>query len=69
MRWVETESKELPVYESFIYGLDMTTKTYDNFEQLRQGTQQVMHIVLKIDKHPIIHRTIQQDKEGVNTST
>ena len=24
-----------------------------------------MHIVLKIDKHPIIHSTIQQDKEGI----
>ena len=24
-----------------------------------------MHTVIKIDKHPIIHSTIQQDKEGI----
>ena len=39
MRWVETESRELPTYERFIYTLDKTPNTYDKFEQLRQGTQ------------------------------
>ena len=62
---MEIESKDLPTYESFIYALNTVTKTCDKFEQLGQGTQQVVHIVLKIDKHPIIHSTIQQDKEGI----
>ena len=34
MRRVETESRELPTYESFIYTLDMAPKTCDNSEQL-----------------------------------
>ena len=34
VQWVETESRELPTYEKFIYTLDMVTKTCDNSEQL-----------------------------------
>ena len=62
MRRVETKSRELPTYENFIYPLDMEPKTWDNSEQLRQGTQQVTHTVPNADKHPIIHSTIQQDR-------
>ena len=65
MQRVETESRELPTYECFIYTLDMEPNTYDNSEQLRQGTQQVTHTVLNADKHPTIHNTIQQDKGGI----
>ena len=32
VQWVETESRELPAYESFIYTLDMATNTCDNSE-------------------------------------
>ena len=55
----------LPTYESFIYTLDMAFNTYNKFEQLWQGTHQVMHTILKAEKHPIIHSTIQQDKGGI----
>ena len=42
------------------------TKTCDDLEQLRQGTQEVAHtIILKIHKHPIIHNAIQQDNKGI----
>ena len=34
VQWVETESRELPNYESSIYTLDMETKSCDNSEQL-----------------------------------
>ena len=34
MQWVETKSRELPTYESFIYTLDMVTKNCNNFEEL-----------------------------------
>ena len=34
MRWVETDSRELPNYDSFIYALDMATKTCDNSKKL-----------------------------------
>ena len=62
---METESRELPTYESFIYTLDAVPKTYDNFEQLRQGTQHVVHIVVSVDKHPTIHDTVQKEKRGI----
>ena len=39
VRWVETESRELPTYESFIYTLDIVTNTYNKSEKLQQGTQ------------------------------
>ena len=54
MRRVEAKSRELPTYESFTYTLDTTHKTHDSSEQLRQETQQVTPLVLRIDKHPII---------------
>ena len=72
MRRVETKSRDLPTYESFIYTLDMATKTYDNSEQLWQGTQQVVHTVLNADKHPTIHDTVQKEKgvivENINNA-
>ena len=34
VRRVETESRELPTYEGFIYALDMAPKTCDNSEKL-----------------------------------
>ena len=39
LQQVETESRELPTYESFIYTLDMTPKTCYTSEDMRQGAQ------------------------------
>ena len=65
MRRVDTKSRELPTYESFIYTLDVAPKSCNNLEQLRQGTQQVVHIVVNDDKHPTIHDTLLKEKGGI----
>ena len=52
VRWVETESRELPTYESFIYTLDMTPKTCYTSEELQKGPQQAANTVVIADKHP-----------------
>ena len=39
VRRVETESRELPTYESFIYTLNVVPKTCDTSVELQQGTQ------------------------------
>ena len=65
MQWVETNLRELPTYESFIYTLDMTPKTCYTSEELRQGVQQVVHTVEFADKHPTIDVALQTVKEKI----
>ena len=42
VRRVETKSRELPTYESFIYTLDVAPKTCDTSEQSHTGDQDQM---------------------------
>ena len=62
---METESRDLPTCESFIYTLDVVPNTCNPSEQLRQGTQQVAHTVVIANKHPTIHDTVKKEKGGI----
>ena len=62
---METKSRELHTYESFIYTLDVASKICDNSEQLWEGTQQVVHTLVSADKYPTIHDTIQKEKGSI----
>ena len=62
VRCVETESRELPTYEGFIYTLEMTPEAWYTSAELRQGVQQVAHTVEFADEHPIIDAALQTKK-------
>ena len=69
MRRVKTESRELPIYEGFIYTLEMTPETWHTSAELWQEVQQVVHTVEFADEHPIVDAALQTKKGSIVKET